>query len=81
MLVFITFTSWTDGEAGLAFRGIGDSGQDVDMTLGTFPTAVGSVVQLNGPRLLMSAAVHPTWDTIAEPDRAFFRAMRYTVVP
>jgi len=25
----------------------------------------------------MSAGRHPTWDTLAEPDRAFFRAMGY----
>ncbi|MFT5354559.1 MAG: hypothetical protein ACI9KE_001765, partial [Polyangiales bacterium] len=54
----------------------------IDMECGTFPLGPerGGIV-LNEPADVMSAGVHPTWDTIAAPDLAFFRAMGYAVVP
>ncbi len=76
-----TFTEWTDGEAGLIFRGIADDGSNLDMLLSTYPNGDDARVSLNEPQDLMAADVHPTWNHVAEPDRAFFRAMRYQLAP
>lgn len=76
-----TFTEWTDGTAGFFFRGIGDNGGPLDMPLMTSPSGDSAKLVLNEPEDLMSAASHPTWDHIAEPDRAFFRAMHYRLAP
>ncbi len=76
-----TMVEWMDGSAGLRFRGIADDAGDLDMDLGTFPNGDDAILLLNEPSLLMSAAVHPTWNTVAEPDRAFFRALGYSVAP
>ena len=74
-----TFTEWTDGEAGLFYRGIADDAGNLDMILDTYPNGDDARVSLNEPRDLMSAGAHPTWNHVDEPDRAFFRAMRYQV--
>ena len=73
-------TDWMDGAGGVSFRGIADDGSPLDMGCGTFPAGenTGALV-LNEPSDVMSAGVHPSWNTIAEPDRAFLRAMRYTL--
>ncbi|MFT5357934.1 MAG: hypothetical protein ACI9KE_005171, partial [Polyangiales bacterium] len=70
-----TLVEWMDGGGGIFFRGIEGSGS-IDMECGTFPLGPerGGIV-LNEPADVMSAGVHPTWDTIAAPDLAFFRAM------
>lgn len=75
-----TLTGWMDGAGGVSFRGIRDDGSDFDMRCGTFPAGedVGALV-LNEPSDVMSAGVHPSWHILAEPDRAFLRAMRYTL--
>jgi hypothetical protein len=75
-----TLTEWMDGAGGVSFRGIGDDGSDFDMRCGTFPVAEDTgAIMLNEPRDLMSAGVHPSWNNVAEPDRAFLRAMGYTI--
>ncbi len=76
-----TMAEWTDGSAGLRFRGVADDASDLEMELGTFPNGDDAILLLNEPSLLMSAAAHPTWNTVAEPDRAFFRALGYSVAP
>jgi hypothetical protein len=76
-----TFTEWTDGTAGFFFRGIADNGSNLDMPLLTGPFGDGALLSLNEPDQLMSAGSHPTWNHIAEPDRAFFRALHYRLAP
>ena len=51
------------------------------MELGTFPNGDDAILLLNEPSLLMSAAAHPTWNSVEEPDRAFFRALGYSLAP
>lgn len=69
-----------DGAGGVSFRGIADDGTSMDMRCGTFPVADDTgVLMLNEPTDVMSAAVHPSWHSIAEPDRAFLRAMQYAL--
>ena len=74
-----TFNVWTDGDAGLFFREVGDDGGPVLMPMSTFPTGDGATCRLNEPSLLMRASAHPSWDDVAEPERAFFLAMGYRV--
>ena len=75
-----TLMEWMDGDGGVFFRGIADDGGPLDMACGTFPIGEdeGAIV-LNEPLDVMSAGVHPSWHQLAEPDRAFLRAMRYHV--
>lgn len=77
-----TLVSWMDGDGGMFFRGQADNGGNLDMACSTFPfnADLGGLV-LNEPSNLMSASKHPTWNTLGEPDRAFFRAMGYQFVP
>lgn len=73
-----TLTEWMDGDGGIFFRGVADDGADLDMSCGTFPAGPGQgAIVLNEPSLVMAAGVHPTWDTLEEPDRAFLRALGY----
>ncbi|MGL1936072.1 MAG: hypothetical protein OCD01_13675 [Fibrobacterales bacterium] len=45
------------------------------------PTASSDgTVDLSHVTIVSYSNIHPTWDTIAEVDRAFFRGMGYTVV-
>jgi hypothetical protein len=76
-----TFAEWTDGYAGVAFRGIADAGGNYDMQLTTVPDGEGALLLLNEPGTLMNAGEHPTWDHLGEPDRAFFRALGYQLAP
>lgn len=76
-----TFVEWMDGDAGLFFRGRNVDGSPEDMALMTGPGTMGALLRLNEVTVVMSASAHPTWHTIEEPDRRFFRAMRYTLPP
>lgn len=73
-----SLTMWMDGDGGVAFRGTLANGEALDMSCGTFPIddSTGRIA-LNEPSDLMSASSHPTWNTIDEPDLAFFRSMGY----
>jgi hypothetical protein len=74
-------TEWMDGDGGVFFRGIADNGSSLDMACGTFPLSEEQgILKLNEPLDVMSAVIHPSWNEIAEPDRAFLRAMKYQVV-
>ncbi len=74
------YTDWTDGDAGLFFRGKAADGKTKDMSLGTFPgPSGGAQLRMNEVTEVMSASSHPTWNTIQEPDRLFFCAMGYNL--
>lgn len=76
-----TLEEWMDGDGGIFFRGEG-ANAPVDMSCGTFPRGEdGGRLVFSEPSMLMSARAHPTWNTIDEPDIAFFRAMGYTMAP
>jgi hypothetical protein len=77
-----TLVEWMDGDAGVFFRGAPPGGGALDMACGTFPVnSTQGRIGLNEPAELMSASAHPTWNTIDEPDRAFFSAMGYNLAP
>lgn len=74
------FVDWMDGDGGLLFRGIAGDGSIADMSLLTGPgRAGGGELRMNEITDVMTAGIHPTWDTIEEPDWSFFRAMGYRV--
>ncbi|MBL4633666.1 MAG: hypothetical protein JKY56_07330 [Kofleriaceae bacterium] len=76
-----TLSEWMDGSGGVFFRGVLADGDALDMPCQTFPISMSEgSIGLNEPADLMSAAVHPTWDSLGQPDYAFFRAMGYRVV-
>lgn len=75
-----TLAEWMDGDGGIFFRGVADDGSPFDMACGTFPAGADrGVLLLNEPSDLMVASAHPTWNTLDAPDRAFLRAMGYSL--
>ena len=80
-MIETSLMEWMDGDGGIFFRGTGDDGNPLDMACGTFPIGdnEGAII-LNEPLDVMSAGVHPSWHQIAEPDRAFLRAMGYQII-
>ncbi len=76
-----SLSEWMDGSGGVFFRGVLEDGDALDMPCRTFPISMSEgSIGLNEPADLMSAAVHPTWDSLGQPDYAFFRGMGYQVV-
>ena len=73
---------WSDANgSGLSFHGIADDGSDMYIALTSWnsgPTSDGGV-QASHPREVSYAGSHPTWHTLEEVDRAFFRGMGYTL--
>ncbi len=77
-----TLALWMDGDGGVFFRGDLAAGGTTDMPLSTGPgNNGGGVIRFNEITEVMSAAAHPTWDTIEDPDRTFLRSMGYSVRP
>lgn len=78
-----TYSSWTDGDAGISFVGEADDGGAVEFQLGTGPDGNDALLFLNEPSDVMFASSRPPgeWDIVNDADRAFLRAMKYRVVP
>lgn len=77
-----TLAEWMDGDGGVFFRGVTLAGKVVEMPCGTFPIDDDTgFIGLNEPQDLMSAASHPTWNTLVEPDEAFLNALGYPLAP
>jgi hypothetical protein len=83
-----TFAAWTDpmtASAGSFFAGIADDGSELLMENETRPCpwdGSSACDFFNEMPLLMKtggSGSHPTWDTLDYPDRAWLRAMGYTV--
>ena len=78
----MTLMEWMDGGGGLFFRGTMADGRTRDMSLLTGPQGGGGGGELRFNEIteVMAAGIHPTWNTIEEPDRTFLRAMQYNVI-
>ncbi len=75
-----TLLEWMDGTGGIFFRGILADSRSFDMGCGTFSDGeTGGLIRLSEPNKLMSAAQHPSWNTLNEPGYAFVRAMGYQI--